>query len=29
MLEPVAVDARTALDIEPADETWYYRWRRP
>jgi peroxiredoxin (alkyl hydroperoxide reductase subunit C) len=30
MLEPVAVDASTALDIEPAaDETWYYRWRRP
>lgn len=30
LLEPVALDAREALALQPReDEAWYYRWRRP
>jgi len=30
LLEPAAVEARQAMQIEPAPgETWYYRWRQP
>ncbi|MED5611957.1 peroxiredoxin (alkyl hydroperoxide reductase subunit C) [Pseudomonas delhiensis] len=30
LLEPVALDAHEALQVEPGpDETWYYRWKKP